>query len=1132
MATDQKKGKKDRKANKLAELEDFDMEAELNKVEEPAVDVSSKKAPESKSKNNRKGKAAKHDDSGEDEEGKDTEEVSVAAPQKKAPELKNKKTRKGKTAAQDDSDDEDEVKDVVEIPMTAPPKKAPESKTQKTGKSKNIAQVDSDVDENEEDANEPVEVSLVPKKPADIKGKKGRKGKNVGLEDSDEEEKKVEEVEAPVVVEAPKKAEVKGKKGRKDKNFDLDDIERELAEVAAGAPPEKKPAEIKAEPKTKGKNVASKVEAAADKSDVEEDDDRTSKSKPAAKAGKAAPKVAVKKTEDTGAPVKAAVSSAKESDNAAAGTTEKKDAPAKKKTAAELAKDKIRETLRKEAEERERLERAEDERIRLLEEADQRRLDELQKEKEKKEKKKEKEKERKQRLKDEGKLLTTKQKQDKARGLAMLEDLKARGIPLPGAGEKATRSGKNFGPKKAQPATTPDGTEKSVDETAAAEDDGAKSEVSEESIPDDWDQVSEGEVEADGSQLVTPKPVSKAAAAGPVIELPSEAKEAANVQKLDTLRSPVVCVLGHVDTGKTKILDKIRRTNVQDMEAGGITQQIGATMIPADAIRTQCSMAMGFLDMKLRLPGLLIIDTPGHESFSNLRSRGSSLCDIAILVVDIMHGLEPQTIESLNMLKKRRTPFVVALNKIDRLFGWKAMPKADVMDAIASQTANTKQEFRDRSQKIIVEFAEQGTNAALFRENPDETFGDESFISMVPTSAVSGDGMGNLMAYLVDVSQRMLTKRLTFTKDLSCTVLEVKELTGLGTTIDVILTNGTLHEGDTIVVAGFEGPIVTQIKGLLMPQPLREMRVKNPYEKYKKVDGAQGIKILAKDLESCLAGLPLLVANTPDEQERCKEATELELAAALKSMNYQREDRGVYVQASTLGSLEALLEFLRTSKIPYSGVNIGPVHKKDVRNASTMLEHETQYAVILAFDVKVEREAQQLADELGVRIFAADIIYHLFDRFTAYQDELKAQRREENKHLAIFPCKLKILPQFVFNSRDPIVVGVVVEAGILKVGTPLCVPTKEFVDIGVVSSIELNHKPLEMAKKGQEVCIKIEPDPGSAPKLLGRHFEIEDVMVSRISRASIDCCKDYFRDDLGKPEWQLMVELKKAFSIF
>jgi translation initiation factor 5B len=207
------------------------------------------------------------------------------------------------------------------------------------------------------------------------------------------------------------------------------------------------------------------------------------------------------------------------------------------------------------------------------------------------------------------------------------------------------------------------------------------------------------------------------------------------------------------------------------------------------------------------------------------------------------------------------------------------------------------------------------------------------------------------------------------------------------------------------------------------------------------------------------------------------------------------------------------------------------VVKKDVMKASIMLEHESQYATILAFDVKVERDAQELADTLGVKIFQADIIYHLFDKFMAYREELKQKKREEFKHIAVFPCKLKILPQFIFNSRDPIVVGVMVEAGIVKEGTPICVPNKEFVDLGVVTSIEINHKTVESARKGQEVCIKIEPVPGEAPKMVGRHFEDTDMLVSKISRQSIDACKDYFRDDLIKTDWQLMVELKKLFQI-
>ncbi|XP_040406206.1 eukaryotic translation initiation factor 5B [Cygnus olor] len=606
-----------------------------------------------------------------------------------------------------------------------------------------------------------------------------------------------------------------------------------------------------------------------------------------------------------------------------------------------------------------------------------------------------------------------------------------------------------------------------------------------------------------------------------------EKRRAENSKNVNTekLRAPVICVLGHVDTGKTKILDKLRHTHVQDSEAGGITQQIGATNVPLEAINEQTKMVKNFDRENIKIPGMLIIDTPGHESFSNLRNRGSSLCDIAILVVDIMHGLEPQTIESINLLKSKKCPFIVALNKIDRLYDWKKSPDTDVAVTLKKQKKNTKDEFEERAKAIIVEFAKQGLNAALFYENKDP----RTFVSLVPTSAHTGDGMGSLIALLVELTQTMLTKRLAECQELRAQVMEVKALPGMGTTIDVILINGRLKEGDTIIVPGVEGPIVTQIRGLLLPPPMKELRVKNQYEKHKEVVAAQGVKILGKDLEKTLAGLPLLVAYKEDEVPVLKDELIHELKQTLNAIKL--EEKGVYVQASTLGSLEALLEFLKTSEVPYAGINIGPVHKKDVMKASVMLEHDPQYAVILAFDVRIERDAQEMADSLGVRIFSAEIIYHLFDAFTKYRQDYKKQKQEEFKHIAVFPCKMKILPQFIFNSRDPIVMGVVVEAGQVKQGTPMCVPSKNFVEIGIVTSIEINHKPVEVAKKGQEVCVKIEPIPGESPKMYGRHFEATDILVSKISRQSIDALKDWFRDEMQKSDWQLIVELKKVFEI-
>lgn len=855
----------------------------------------------------------------------------------------------------------------------------------------------------------------------------------------------------------------------------------------------------------------------------------------------------------------------------------KKDKEVVKKPKGQIAR--IREALEKMKEEEERLRKEEEEKERLAEERRLKKEEQKRLEEERKERRKMKEKLKKERLKAEGKLLTEKQKHERRRAQQMLEAMRNQGVELPTKDGTAVKKRIVYADKKkkkpqadldskkeespipnddAKPIELPEETVKTIElkppekvevvkeswdlssedeeedddaevDSKVKDDDDDESKESDDEDDDDDDDEDDDDEDDESSEESSEEESSSEDERTPAERAKEKIikrREAAEKKRsTDVLRAPVVCVLGHVDTGKTKILDKLRRTNVQDGEAGGITQQIGATNVPHEAIKDATKMCKEFQKQTLKLPGLLIIDTPGHESFSNLRSRGSSLCDIAVLVVDIMHGLEPQTIESINLLKSRKTPFVIALNKIDRLFQWKTSPQTDVHNTIKKQNVNTKMEFDERSKEAILQISEQGLNAALFYENKNV----REYINVVPTSAHTGDGMGNLIATICDLTQNLLAKRLAYGEELEATVMEVKALPGMGTTIDVILVNGRLKESDSIVVAGTEGPIVTQIRGLLTPQPMRELRVKAQYQHHKEIMAAQGVKIMAKDLEKALAGLPLYVPKDQDEIEYYKE----EVANALKEVlsGIKLQERGVFVQASTLGSLEALLEFLRTSKIPYAGINIGPIHKKDIMKASVMLEHDNQYAVILGFDVKIERDAQELADTLGVRIFSADIIYHLFDKFMAYRDELKKKRQEEFRHIAVFPCKVRVMPQYIFNSRDPIVVGVCVEAGFIKEGTPLCVPSKEFVELGRVTSIENNHKTVDVAKKGQEVCIKIEPIPGEAPKMFGRHFDHTDILMSKISRQSIDAVKDYFRDEMTKNDWQLILELKKLFQI-
>ncbi|CAN0861664.1 Eukaryotic translation initiation factor 5B [Linum grandiflorum] len=592
----------------------------------------------------------------------------------------------------------------------------------------------------------------------------------------------------------------------------------------------------------------------------------------------------------------------------------------------------------------------------------------------------------------------------------------------------------------------------------------------------------------------------------------------------ENLRSPICCIMGHVDTGKTKLLDCIRGTNVQAGEAGGITQQIGATYFPAENIRDRTRELKA--DAKLKVPGLLVIDTPGHESFTNLRSRGSGLCDIAILVVDIMHGLEPQTIESLNLLRMRNTEFIVALNKVDRLYGWKVCTNQPIFKAMKQQIKDVQNEFNMRVSQIITQFQEQGLNTALYNKNKEmgETY------SIVPTSAISGEGIPDLLLLLVQWTQKTMVEKLTFSNEIQCTVLEVKVIEGHGTTIDVVLVNGVLHEGDQIVVCGLQVPIVTTIRALLTPHPMKELRIKGTYLHHKEIKAAQGIKISAQGLEHAIAGTGLYVVGPDDDLEDLKDSAMEDMKSVMSRID--RSGEGVYVQASTLGSLEALLEFLKSPavEIPVNGIGIGPVHKIDVTRASVMLEKKKEYATILAFDVKVAPDARELADELGVKIFVADIIYHLFDQFKAYIDVLKEEKKKEAANEAVFPCVLEIMR--VFNKKDPIVLGVHVVEGIAKVGTPICIPSQESIGIGRIASIENNHKPVDTARKGQKVAIKIIGSNSEEQHIMyGRHFDIDDKLVSHISRKSIDLLKENYRNDLSNEEWSLVVKLKTIFNI-
>lgn len=603
-----------------------------------------------------------------------------------------------------------------------------------------------------------------------------------------------------------------------------------------------------------------------------------------------------------------------------------------------------------------------------------------------------------------------------------------------------------------------------------------------------------------------------------------------------TLRKPIICVLGHVDTGKTKILDKIRRTNVQLGEAGGITQQIGATNFPLENIEgylTDVDPKFKFDPPKI--PGFLIIDTPGHESFQNLRSRGQSLCDLAVVVIDIMHGLENQTISSLEMLKKKKTPFIIALNKIDRIHEWKQYDWLPFRKSYDLQKPAVRQRFDNMLQGTITQLIKVvGLNTALFDRNENM----KEFVNIIPTSAFSGEGIPDLMNMFLYVGEKFLSKKLTSQKKVQCSVLEVKVLEGTGHTIDVVLVNGTLKVGDKIIVAGMNGPIKTVIKYLLTPQPMKDIRIKTEYTHHKEIDGAIGLKIFAKDLEGALAGSTLYVYKNDQEAKEIVEEVDKECDSIIRKF-INKEGKGVLVTSSSLGALEACLEFLNENDaegtVMVAGVSLGFVQKKDVIKILTIHNKEKEKlreiykeeVVILAFDVHIHKDAQEYADLHGVKIITAEKIYELKTKYAEYRNYCFEERKKDRMKEAIFPCSVKIVPKGVFHKYDPVVVGVDVEEGMLKTGTPLyCVEKKKL--LGVVESIEKNGKQTNnVVKKDGSVAVKIK---GAHSNIAYKtHFDEGDNLISNISRLSIDRMKEYFYDELEKN--QEYIDLIKRFKV-
>jgi translation initiation factor 5B len=572
------------------------------------------------------------------------------------------------------------------------------------------------------------------------------------------------------------------------------------------------------------------------------------------------------------------------------------------------------------------------------------------------------------------------------------------------------------------------------------------------------------------------------------------------------LRTPIVAVLGHVDHGKTTLLDEIRGSAVSEGEAGAITQHIGATAVPLDVVSGIAGELVDPDDFDL--PGLLFIDTPGHHSFTTLRSRGGALADLAILVVDVNDGFQPQTEEALDILKRSGTPFVVAANKIDTIPGWKSVEGAPVQETLENQSGRVQGEFNEKLYDIVGNLTDEGFTADLYWQvqNFQENVG------VVPVSAMTGEGLPDLLAVMMGLSQRYMKDEMAIDVEGPGvgTVLEVKEEKGFGTTIDVVLYDGTLHDDDRIVVGGTEGSVVTNVRALLQPKPLSEIRTESRFDRVEAVKAAAGIKIAAPDLEGAMAGAPVRVVRN-----RKLEAVIEEVQAELADIAVSTGEEGVVVKADTLGSLEAMADALEDAEVPIMRAEVGDVAPRDVSVASTA--EEPTHRVILGFSVDVLPDAADAAQRDGVEVFDHDVIYQLIEDYEAHVESIERAQQEQVLDNITRPARFRILEDHTFRQSDPAVVGVEVLSGTVERNSNVAkFQGSEPKRIGRMKGIQDQGEDVDEARAGERVAVSIDGPT------VGRGIEEGDELWTELPEKHAKILEQELSEDIPADELEAL----------
>jgi translation initiation factor 5B len=550
----------------------------------------------------------------------------------------------------------------------------------------------------------------------------------------------------------------------------------------------------------------------------------------------------------------------------------------------------------------------------------------------------------------------------------------------------------------------------------------------------------------------------------------------------------------------------VRGSAVSEAEAGAITQHIGATAVPLDVVSEIAGSLVDPDDFDL--PGLLFIDTPGHHSFTTLRSRGGALADIAVLVVDVNDGFQPQTEEAVEILKRTETPFIVAANKVDTIPGWQSQPDAPIQAVLDEQNGRVQGTFNELVYEIAGDLADAGFNADLYWQVPNF----QENVGIVPVSAITGEGLPDLLAVMMGLSQRYMKAAMEIDVDGPGvgTVLEVTDEKGFGTTLDIVLYDGTIRADDQVVVGATGGPIVTDVRALLQPRPLAEIRTEDRFEQVDAVSAAAGIKVAAPDLDRAMAGAPVRVVGDRDVDE-----VVAEVRAELADLAVQTDDDGVVLKADTLGSLEAMANALQEAEIPVMRAEVGDVAPRDVTVADTAGDPVGR--VVLGFNVDVLDDAAREAAEQGVELFTNDVIYRLVEEYEEFVADIEESQQEQVLENITRPARVRVLVDHTFRQSDPAVVGVDVVSGTLKRNVPVALwAGSEPERVGLLNSIQDQGEDVDEATAGDSVAVSIDGPT------VGRDFEEGDELWVDLPEKHAKILEQELKEDIPATELETL----------